>query len=218
LSSTPSTDQASDGRALRKAVFASLLGYPATKAAKRLVDDVYARMTADQREHAQTQANENKLRKAVGAFLADLLVAHSGKRPAHWVYRSMSPRNFTGASVGHSVFVERVVPTLERLGLVRRQKSVAHYGTGFGGGAKTVRGRQWATRFRAQPALLDLSIRHGVAPEDAEDHFDFNHTLPREPLQVRNYGGRLYSTPTAKNYQQLPATPLIAYIRVSVTS
>jgi hypothetical protein len=150
-------------RALRNAAFASLLGYPATKAAKRLVDDVYARVAADQREHAQTAANENKLRNAVGAFLADLLVAHSGKRPAHWVYRSMSPRNFTGASVGHSVFVERMVPTLERLGLVRRQKSVAHYGTGFGVGAKTVRGRQWATRFRAQTALLDLSIRQRSA-------------------------------------------------------
>jgi hypothetical protein len=94
----------SDGRALRNAQFASLLGYPATKAAKRLVNDVYARVAADQRGHAKTQANENKLRNAVAAFLADLLAAHSGARPRLWVHRTMSPRGFTGAPVGYDVF------------------------------------------------------------------------------------------------------------------
>ena len=55
------SDQPSDGRALRNGEFASPLGYPATKAAKRLVNDVYARVAADQREHTKTKANENKL-------------------------------------------------------------------------------------------------------------------------------------------------------------
>src|SRR4051794_12334261 len=99
-----SSNQSSDGQALRNAELASLLGYPATKAAKRLVDDVYARVAADQREHAKTRANENKLRKAVGAFLADLLVAHAGSRPRCWVYRVMAPSGYTGAPVGYEVF------------------------------------------------------------------------------------------------------------------
>src|ERR1700738_1877824 len=125
------TDQPSHGRALRNGEFASLLGYPATKAAKRLVDHVYARVAADQREHAATQANENKLRNAVGAFLADLLVAHAGTRPRYWVYRAVTPRAYTGAPVGYDVFVKRLVPALERLGLVERRGSVAQYIEGF---------------------------------------------------------------------------------------
>jgi hypothetical protein len=242
------------------------------------VDDVYARVAADQRQHATTQANENKLRKATGAFLADLLMAHAGPRPRHWVYRAMSPRSFTGASVGYDVFVKRLVPALERLRLLERRGSVAQYIEGFngddnessGGYEKTTRARQWATRFRARRDLLELSIHHGVAPEFADRHFEFQPTLPIEPLQVRtastrpyyggeklrgtkmafthttlsrrlesdvrelneylsrhrieggkhegyirifqqgdqegfrwNYGGRLYSTPTAGSYQQL---------------
>jgi hypothetical protein len=270
-------DQSSQGRALRNGEFASLLGYAATKAAKRLVDDVYARVAADQREHAKTQANENKLRNAVGAFVADLLGSHAGTRPRYWVWRPMSPRTYTGGPVGYDVFVKRLVPALERLGLLERRGSVAQYIEGFGGSnesggrhEKTVRTGQWATRFRARPELLELSIRYGVPPETADQHFAYRLTLPREPLQVRtastrpdyggekmrgrkmafahtalsrrldaevrelneylarqhieggthagylrifqngdqegfrwNYGGRLYSTPSGKNYQQL---------------
>jgi hypothetical protein len=270
-------DQPPDGRALRNGEFASLLGYPATNAAKRLVDDVYARVAADQCKHAATQANENKLRNAVGAFVADLLVAHAGTRPRYWVWRTMSPRGYTGAPVGYDVFVKRLVPALERLGLVERRGSVAQYIEGFdsnesasGGHGKTVRVNQWATRFRALPELLGLSVRYGVPPENADQHFEYKLILPREPLQVRtastrpdyggekmrgkkiafahtalsrrleaevrelneylarqhieggkhagylrifqngdqegfrwNYGGRLYSTPSGKNYQQL---------------
>ena len=187
-----SINQPSDGRALRNAAFASLLGYPLTKSAKRLVNEVYARVAADQRKHAIRQANENKLRNAVGAFLADLLVAHSGRRPRHWVYRPMSPRAYTGAPVGHTVFVERLVPALERLGLVKRQAAVDHYIEGINSDKKTERVRQYATRFRSENQLLDLSANHGIPPEKADDHFAFKHTLPRHPLQVRTASTRPY--------------------------
>ncbi len=86
--------------ALRNATFATLSGHAVTKEAKGLLADVYARVVADQLEHEKTNRNPRKLRSAVDAFLADLLIAQSGDEPREWVYRAMNPRGFTGALVG----------------------------------------------------------------------------------------------------------------------
>ena len=101
--SMPPTSQPN---ALRNATFATLSGHAVTKEAKRVLADVCARVVADQLEHEATNCNPRKLRSAVDAFLADLLIAQSGDEPREWVYRAMSPRGFTGALVSYRVFLK----------------------------------------------------------------------------------------------------------------
>jgi hypothetical protein len=258
----------SQPNALRNATFATLSGHAVTKEAKGLLADVYARVVADQLEHEETNRNPRKLRSAVDAFLADLLIAQSGDEPREWVYRAMNPRGFTGALVGYRVFL-KVVASSSRLELIQHAGGVDHYTQGFGESGKGLVARRYASRFRATVRLLDLSTAHQVVPADAAEHFAFSHRLPKHPLQKRtastrtnygkkvrglimkfdptppseqleaevrelneflakqqieggvhegylrifqngdnpefqwNFGGRLYSTPPATNYQQL---------------
>ncbi len=254
--------------ALRNATFATLSGHAVTKEAKGLLADVYARVVADQLEHEKTNRNPRKLRSAVDAFLADLLIAQSGDEPREWVYRAMNPRGFTGALVGYRVFL-KVVASFSRLELIQHAGGVDHYTQGFSESGKGLVARRYASRFRATMRLLDLSTANQVVPADAAEHFAFSHRLPKHPLQKRtastrtnygkkvrglimkfdptpaserleaevrelneflakqqieggvhegylrifqnsdnpefqwNFGGRLYSTPPATNYQQL---------------
>jgi hypothetical protein len=51
-----------------------------------------------------------------------------------------------------------------------------------------------------------LSIRHGVLPERADQHFEFKPTLPIEPLQVRTASERPYYGGTKLRGQRMPFT------------
>jgi hypothetical protein len=151
----------SQARALRNATQATLLGHAVTKEAKGLLADVCERVVKDQRKHEPTKPNAAKMRGAVDAFLADLLVAQSGDRPREWVYRAMNQRGFTGMPVGYRVF-QKVVASLKRLKLVEQVGGVAHFVSGFEEQAAGLVARRYAARFRARPGLLQLSSVHGV--------------------------------------------------------
>jgi hypothetical protein len=182
--------------ALRNATQATLLGHAATKEAKSLLADVYGRVVEDQHKHEATRPNVRKLRAAVNAFLADLLVAQSGDRPREWVYRALNPRGFTGVPVGYRVFL-KVVESLKRLKLIEQVGGVNQYVQGFDSegsdqsaeSAKGLVARRYAARFRAV-GLLDISTTHGVLPSEAAEHFAFEHRLPKHPLQKRTASKR----------------------------
>jgi hypothetical protein len=175
---------------LRNATFASLEGSAITPAAKKLVGALYTRVVAQVTLHEAetngTKTNRAKLKKAIEAFLADLLMAQTGKQPKQWVYRALKPAGFTGGPVGYRVFMPLRQALIE-LGLVEHRPGVDQWTSGFGesserGPAEHVANR-WASRFCATPELLKLSTAHGVPPSKASDHFDFG--LPRKPLQKR---------------------------------
>jgi uncharacterized protein YecT (DUF1311 family) len=186
----------SRAHALRNATQATLLGHAATKEAKSLLAYVYGRVVEDLHKHEATRPNARKLRSAVDAFLADLLVAQSGDRPREWVYRAMNPRGFTGVPVGYRVFL-KVVESLKRLKLIEQVGGVNQYVQGFDGdsgnpsaeSAKGLVARRYAARFRAV-GLLDISIAHGVLPSEAAEHYAFEHRLPKHPLQKRTASKR----------------------------
>src|SRR5258708_33523431 len=102
-------NQKPPGEVLRGASFASLEGSAITPAAKKLVDvlheRVVAQVTLQEAETSTKKTNRAKLKKAVEAFLADLLMAQIGKEPKRWVYRALNPERFAGAPLGYRVFM-----------------------------------------------------------------------------------------------------------------
>jgi hypothetical protein len=178
------------GDVLRNAAFATLEGTALTPAARKLVDDINTRVVgqliiAEARNPNSPKANRAKLKKAVEAFLADLLMAHTGKHPKRWVYRALRPEGFTGGTVGYKTF-KPLQQALRDLGLVEHTPGVDQWSAGFGDGEDGSAGlvaNRWAARFRATPNLLKLSASHGVKPSIAAEHFTFG--LPKQPLQKR---------------------------------
>jgi hypothetical protein len=123
-----------EGGVLRNAAFASLDGRALTPEAKKLVAEintrVVARVTLDESKPGGVKTNRKMLKAATEAFLADLLTAHSGKRPRRWVYRAMTARGFTGAPVGYRVF-RPLQDALRAIGLIEHQPGVSHWIQGF---------------------------------------------------------------------------------------
>jgi hypothetical protein len=178
------------GEVLRGASFATLEGSAITPAAKKLIDTLNERVIAQvalhEAEPNATKTNRVKLKKAVEAFVADLLMAQTGKQPKRWVYRALKPQGFTGAPVGYRVFMP-LQRALRELGLVEHMPGVDQWTSGFDDGDAPAQAglvaNRWAARFCATPELLKLSTYHGVPPSKASDHFDFG--LPKQPLQKR---------------------------------
>lgn len=153
---------------LEKAQFAALSRAPATPEAKALVDAVASRLESLEGEIEARQRQRGKaadrFRQAVGAFLADLLMAPGGGTFGGLVHRANDPDAFTGEAVGYRQFAA-VRQGLERLELVEVFK-----GYGVPGPFGRPQGR--ATRFRATPALLAWADQWCIDPATATDHFE----------------------------------------------
>jgi hypothetical protein len=169
-------------QALKDAAYASLQGRAKSKAAQALVRAACAQVARYESEHGTHQHKPGPaVDEAIGAFLADLLVAQSDERPSEWVHRSLHAEGFSGGPVGHRVF-SRVLNALKGLELVEHADGVARF-TNFGTGLLAL--QRWAARFRATPSLLELTAKHRVPLRSADKHFAFQYELPKWPLQKR---------------------------------
>lgn len=176
------TTDAARAQGLQDASYASLQGRAKSKAAQALVRAACSQVAKYERQHGTHQHKPGRaVEEAVGAFLADLLVAQSDERPSEWVHRSLHAKGFSGGPVGHRVFV-RVLEALKALGLVDHASGVAKF-TNFGAGPIAL--QRWAARFRATASLLELTARHRVPLQSAHKHFAFQYELPKWPLQKR---------------------------------
>ena len=176
------TTDAARPQALRDAGYASLQGSAKSKAAQALVRAACAKMAAYEREQCTHQHKPGPaVHGAVGAFLADLLVAQSDARPSEWVHRSLHAKGFSGGPVGHRVFT-RVLDALKGLRLVEHAPGVAKF-VDFEGPVVAI--QRWAARFRATASLLEFAARHRVPLQSADKHFSFQYELPKRPLQKR---------------------------------
>jgi hypothetical protein len=188
-------------RALQDAAFAALRGSASSKAAKALVAAVCAQVAAFEDEHGTKKYKPGQaVDDAVGAFVADLLVAQSGEKPRVWMYRSLHAKGFSGGPVGHRVFI-RVLGALKGLGLVEHAAGVAKF-VNFGSGP--IAYERKAARFKATPSLLQLATRYRVPLQSANTHFSFKYELPNEPLQKRK--AKLTQTYTSRQVGGLPMT------------
>jgi hypothetical protein len=168
---------------LRDARWLLLNATPASCAALALVSDVAARVAAHEanaktRKQKRRKANMDKLQVAVGAIVGGMLRRWARREPEA-VFRSRTPRDFTGSPVGARQFLA-VVDAMATLDLVRRSTSIRYAFFDFGDGTSAFRGK--APRYWPSPGLLGLAAHHGVTP--ATIRADFTDLVPTVPPAV----------------------------------
>ncbi len=190
IETTPTSNQARRKRMtfgyaeeeLQAATYASLRAHATSERAKALVAKL-ASMVEDQTiksglRKKKRKETAGKLDYATGAFLADLLRPLDADEPNGWVYRSLKKTAFTGATVTRRTF-EQLYEGLKGLAFLDHVP-----------GHKVAKDRyedrtQYASRFRATPALLRFCTEQGVEPTKARDHFEFEYDLPKHPVEKR---------------------------------
>jgi hypothetical protein len=181
---TTVTTDTERSQALKEAAFASLQGVAKTKGAKALVAALLAEVVVHEiRNGTHRHKPGAPVEEAIGALLADLLVAQSDVSPSAWVYRSLQAKGFSGGPVGYKPF-KRALDALKDLGLVEHAEGVTQFITSAFGPTGVVVDRR-AARFTATPALLELAVKHRLPPQRADSHFTFQYELPKAPLQKR---------------------------------
>jgi hypothetical protein len=168
---------------LQAAAHASLRAHPISDEAEALVSEltgtVNAHALATGTRKNKRKSTSDKLKYAVGAFLADLLRAYGQDEPDPnpWVYRTMHAKSFTGAKVSFRTF-SQLLDGLKRLALLQHIK---------GHEVSSERGDtgKFAARFRATPTLLAFCRERAVDPVEVNDHFEFEYDLPTEVLELR---------------------------------
>ena len=167
---------------LQAARYATLRAHATTEQAKALV----AKLASMVEEHSlatglrknRRKATAGKLEYATGAFLADLLRPLDAEEANGWVYKSLKKAAFTGAAVPRRTF-EQLYEALKGLGFLDH---VLGHKVANDRYADTT---QYASRFRATPALLRFCTEHGVEPTKALEHFEFEYDLPEHPIELR---------------------------------
>jgi hypothetical protein len=155
--------------ALQAAKYAELACRAQTDEARQLVQNVFepvvGRLQGSRGPYADTK---KKMLRVVEGFLGDLLRAAGHRTGEGWVYRPLSRSHFSKQEVSYRAF-KPVLKPLEELGLIERK---AHFRplVEFDPG-KPVAYRSYTSRFRAAPKLLAFAAEHGVAVEQAKDHF-----------------------------------------------
>ena len=167
---------------LRAATYASLRAHATSDRAEALV----ATLAAMVEDHTiQTGLRKNrrkdpagKLVYATGAFLADLMKPLWDEEPNGWVYRSLKKASFNGEAVAYRTF-EQLFEGLKSLGFL-------DYVPGHKVANDPYEDRtQYASRFRATPALLKLCRDGHVEPTKCSEHFEFEYDLPEPPIERR---------------------------------
>src|SRR6266436_6247692 len=177
-----------DGGALRNAEFASLTSRAVTDAARKLTDELFLRLVdVDAKLHPRKRQRGKtgafNLRQGVEAFLGDLLRAEVNKERSGadgWVYRSVSPKSFTDGAVSSRNFAA-LRGALKSLELVEETPSVQQWW-----GPRLL--REWATRFRATPKLVEIVADFGIPLADVGKHFIRG--LPERPLVLKGASRR----------------------------
>ncbi|WP_186419713.1 hypothetical protein [Bosea sp. CS1GBMeth4] len=112
------------------------------------------------RAYRRAERGQEKLTKAAGAFLADLMIAAGIPESGGWAYRAMRTSGFSGEDVGIKTF-RIVLSGMMALGYVE-----AHEDNEIRGPSKAR-----ASHWRATERLLKLAEGKGITPANVHDHF-----------------------------------------------
>ena len=157
-----------------------------------LIADEELRRSRKNKRGKKTQAG---FRRAVEAFVGDLLVAQRREFSEGWTWRRTHRKHFTGREVTHANF-KNVRDGLLALEMVKQTKPVQDV-VGFDGGDGRAFARGWAPRFRATEKLLKFTQSHGVGTAEAGKHFVLT-AAPKELIQVREAKPRVYGVDRPK--------------------
>jgi hypothetical protein len=172
-----------EAHSLRVAPMATLNAKVRSENAKRLTAYLANELTsweaaASRRKHKR-QGRLEKLRAAVGSFVADLLGARNHTEANGWTWRSLSKSGFTGQTVSFRNF-DAVVSAWVSCGLVERIAGFKEPVVFDPGDQLRVRGK--ASRFRATPKLIGICAEYGITPLNASEHFAYR--PPEHPLRL----------------------------------
>ncbi len=183
---------------LRYAPLANLKGRAISAVAAALVShlsDVYPRTTKKATRSNKPRKLKPQVHGAIGAFLADLLMAQGNEDGAGWLRLSLAKNDFEKPNpVSYRMF-DGLRTSWKAAGLIDEH---AGYPGKLGfGNPGPVFGSM--TRFRATPKLLKISEGHGVLVTDVQDHFYIEFDMPSELVQLTKPAGVTRNTPVARN-------------------
>ena len=182
---------------LRYAPLANLKGRTISAPAAALVShlaDAYPRTTKNATRSNKPRKLEPQVHAAIGAFLADLLMAQGNEDGAGWLRLSLAKKDFKKPNpVSYRMF-DGLRASWKAAGLIKEH---AGYPGKLGfGNPGPVFGSM--TRFRATPKLLKLSEEQGVLIKDLQDHFFIEFGMPSELVQLTRPSGLTRNTTEAK--------------------
>jgi hypothetical protein len=131
---------------------------------------------------------------AVGAFIADLLVAAAARnRSEGWLRCSHNKSDYTGKFVSWSMF-DGVRKAWLEAGLIEHKPGYPGM-MAFGNPGPTS-GK--LTRYRATSTLLQISAGHGITPANVLEHFRFEFEMPSELIRLTKPSKRTPDTPSVE--------------------
>jgi hypothetical protein len=182
---------------LRFAPLANLMGRAISSSAASLVSrlaDAYPRTTKTAKRSNKPRKLEPQLHAAIGAFLADLLMAQGNQDSGGWLRLSLAKNDFKKPSpVSYRMF-GGLRTAWKAAGLIEERAGYSGK-RGFGNPGPIVGSM---TRFRATPKLLKVSKERGVLIHDVQDHFFIEFEMPSELVQLTSPSGLTRNTAEAK--------------------
>ena len=185
---------------LRSAPLANLKGRATSVSAAALVSyfaDAYPRTTKNATRSNKPRKLEPQFHAAIGAFLADLLMAQGNEEGGGWLRLSLAKNAFKKPSLVSYRMFGGLRTSWKAAGLIEERAGYPGK-LGFGNPGPIVGSM---TRFRATPKLLKVSREQGVLIHDVQDHFFIEFEMPSELVQLTSPSGPTRNTDQAKNFR-----------------
>jgi hypothetical protein len=157
--------------------------------------DAYPRTTKKAKRSNRPRKLEPQVHAAIGAFLADLLMAQGNEDGGGWLRLSLDKRGFKKPNpVSYRMF-DGLRTSWKAAGLIAEHAGYPGK-LGFENPGPRV-GRM--TRFRATPKLLKISKDCGVLVDEVQDHFFIEFEMPSELIQLTRPAELTRNTAEARN-------------------
>lgn len=170
---------------LRAAPMATLLLAPITPSARRLEDHLYditieAEDRTKPRKRKRAAAMERNFRSTISAFVADLISSAENEASVGFCFRPLVSTSFTDTLAFKRQF-DAVQEAWEAMGLL--ESDIGFQGReDFDG--EEIKGKRWATRFRATPALLSMAAEYDITATTVKDNYKAE-TAKTFPIELR---------------------------------
>jgi hypothetical protein len=183
---------------LRFAPLANLKGRAISASAVALVShlaDAFPRTTKTATRSNRPRKLEPQIHAAIGAFLADILMAQDNEDGGGWLRLSLDKKGFKKPNpVSYRMF-DGLRTAWKAAGLIAEHAGYPGK-LGFGNPGPVFGS---LTRFRATPKLLKISVEQGVLIQELQDHFFIEFEMPSELVQLTRPSGPTRNTAQAKS-------------------
>jgi hypothetical protein len=186
---------------LRFAPLANLKGRAISAPAASLVSylaGTYPRSTKNATRSNKPRKLEPQVHAAIGAFLADLLMAQGNEDGAGWLRLSLDKKGFKKPAPVSYRMLDGLRTSWKVAGLITEHAGYPGQ-LGFDSPGPFVGNM---TRFRATPKLLKISGDHGVLVSEVQDHFFIEFDMPSELVQLTRPAGATRNTAEARNLRK----------------